>query len=176
MTVASTHLRAHEPVLDLVCRPLLEKKKQLLSHGHIYYVQCPLLISYHHISSSLIIMVLPTSQLLQIQRLQQQRMQQARSQQPTLFGFSPQQQPIQLPLNVDFNSMLEQAVLAIQREYTPDNSNNIYNNKMKEYFQFWDCCYARDNYNKVLEANKLYRFMFFQPFRNQKKRGGKARD
>ena len=28
-TVSYTHLRAHETVLDLVCRLLLEKKKQL---------------------------------------------------------------------------------------------------------------------------------------------------
>ena len=32
VTVSYTHLRAHETVLDLVCRLLLEKKK-LLSNG-----------------------------------------------------------------------------------------------------------------------------------------------
>ena len=32
--VSYTHLRAHETVLDLVCRLLLEKKKQY--HRHIY--------------------------------------------------------------------------------------------------------------------------------------------
>ena len=31
--VSYTHLRAHETVLDLVCRPLLEKKKNT-SHEH----------------------------------------------------------------------------------------------------------------------------------------------
>ena len=30
--VSYTHLRAHETVLDLVCRLLLEKKKQNISH------------------------------------------------------------------------------------------------------------------------------------------------
>ena len=32
--VSYTHLRAHETVLDLVCRLLLEKKKKDLSHTH----------------------------------------------------------------------------------------------------------------------------------------------
>ena len=32
--VSYTHLRAHETVLDLVCRLLLEKKKILSSHYH----------------------------------------------------------------------------------------------------------------------------------------------
>ena len=31
-SVSYTHLRAHETVLDLVCRLLLEKKKTLLQH------------------------------------------------------------------------------------------------------------------------------------------------
>ena len=32
LPVSYTHLRAHETVLDLVCRLLLEKKKQTASH------------------------------------------------------------------------------------------------------------------------------------------------
>ena len=35
MPVSYTHLRAHETVLDLVCRLLLEKKKFLNSTSHI---------------------------------------------------------------------------------------------------------------------------------------------
>ena len=114
-----------------------------------------------------------------MQRLQKERTQQQAhslvTQQPALFLYSGQQpqQQIQPPLTVDMNPILEQTVLAIQRKYTPDNSNDIYDNKTKEYFQFCDYCYPTDNYNKVLEANKLYRFMFYQAFRNQKKRGGK---
>ena len=33
--VSYTHLRAHETVLDLVCRLLLEKKKQHDSHNYL---------------------------------------------------------------------------------------------------------------------------------------------
>jgi hypothetical protein len=123
--------------------------------------------------------MMSSNQILQMQRLQRERMQQqAHSpvpQQPAFFlfpGQQPQQPMIQPPLTVDMNPILEQTVLAIQREYTPDNSNNIYDNKTKEYFQFCDHRYPTDNYNKVLDANKLNRFMFYQAFRNQKKRGG----
>ena len=35
MTVSYTHLRAHETVLDLVCRLLLEKKKNTHTHTTI---------------------------------------------------------------------------------------------------------------------------------------------
>ena len=34
--VSYTHLRAHETVLDLVCRLLLEKKKQIQQHALIF--------------------------------------------------------------------------------------------------------------------------------------------
>mgnify|MGYP003381613519 CR=1 FL=1 len=34
--VSYTHLRAHETVLDLVCRLLLEKKKQLASYDRLH--------------------------------------------------------------------------------------------------------------------------------------------
>jgi hypothetical protein len=117
--------------------------------------------------------------LQNIQRLEMQRKQQARSlmitrQQPAMLALSPQQLPmIQPPLNVDVNPLLEQAVLAIQREYTPDSSNDIYDNKTKEYFQYRDCCYPLHHYNKILDANKFYRFMFYQAFCSRKKRGGK---
>jgi hypothetical protein len=44
-------------------------------------------------------------------------------QQPAMFVLSQQQLPmIQPPLNVDVNPLLEQAVLAIQREYMPKTS------------------------------------------------------
>ena len=35
VTVSYTHLRAHETVLDLVCRLLLEKKKKLTTSANV---------------------------------------------------------------------------------------------------------------------------------------------
>ena len=36
--VSYTHLRAHETVLDLVCRLLLEKKNKQLHNNHLHYL------------------------------------------------------------------------------------------------------------------------------------------
>jgi hypothetical protein len=85
------------------------------------------------------IIMVSRAHLKNIQRLQMQREQQARSltvmQQPATLALSPHQLPmIQPPLNVDANPILEQAVLAIQREYTPDSSNDIYDNKTTDFF------------------------------------------
>ena len=38
-TVSYTHLRAHETVLDLVCRLLLDKKKTTASSRRLYLLQ-----------------------------------------------------------------------------------------------------------------------------------------
>ena len=38
ITVSYTHLRAHETVLDLVCRLLLEKKKNYNTQLELYYM------------------------------------------------------------------------------------------------------------------------------------------
>jgi hypothetical protein len=80
-------------------------------------------------ATNLIIMV-SRAHLQNIKRLQMQRGQQACSltmmQQPATLALSPQQLPmIQAPLNVEVNPILEHAVLAIQREYTPDSSNDL---------------------------------------------------
>ena len=37
--VSYTHLRAHETVLDLVCRLLLEKKKHITTKIKLHYIQ-----------------------------------------------------------------------------------------------------------------------------------------
>ena len=37
LSVSYTHLRAHETVLDLVCRLLLEKKKHTITHTHTHF-------------------------------------------------------------------------------------------------------------------------------------------
>jgi hypothetical protein len=126
------------------------------------------------------VIMVSRAHLQNIQRLQTQQKQQARSltimQQPATLALSLQQLPmIQPPLNVDVNPLLEQTVLAMQHEYTPDSSNDIYNNKTKEYFQYGDCCYPFDHYNKVLDANKLKRFMFIKSS-VAKRKGGETRD
>jgi hypothetical protein len=79
---------------------------------------------------------------------------------------------VQSPMQADMNPVLEQAVLLIQKSYTPDSSNKIYDGKTIEYFQYCDYCYPHDIYSKILDAQKVYKFMFYQTFRSQKARGG----
>ena len=45
MAVSYTHLRAHETVLDLVCRLLLEKKNDPILHR---FWLTPLLVTHQH--------------------------------------------------------------------------------------------------------------------------------
>ena len=47
VSVSYTHLRAHETVLDLVCRLLLEKKKKTDIHAHIV-LELQALVSHRH--------------------------------------------------------------------------------------------------------------------------------
>ena len=56
--VSYTHLRAHETVLDLVCRLLLEKKKtkhlnQRTTHNKLHTTNIPT-TSYHNTQSNII--------------------------------------------------------------------------------------------------------------------------
>ena len=59
-TVSYTHLRAHETVLDLVCRLLLEKKKQsaynyvTCIHEHTHEVTLEQHDSTHHVCARVI--------------------------------------------------------------------------------------------------------------------------
>jgi hypothetical protein len=71
---------------------------------------------------------------------------------------------------------LEQLVLRITNEYRPDSRSTIYDAKSNEYFQYCASLYPTDPYAKVLSQYKVYRFIFYQSFRDQKKRGGKHDD
>jgi hypothetical protein len=116
----------------------------------------------------------------QVRRLQLLSQAAARANQMVLQASPPpaQQQQltvrgaIQSPLYADLNPTLEQAVLRIRRVYTPESSNKIYDGKTAEYFQYCDYCHPNDPYSKILDANKVYKFMFYQAFRGQKERGG----
>ena len=70
------------------------------------------------------------------------------------------------------DSNLEQIVLGIAQEYRPDSTSAIYDAKSNEYFGYCTSLYPNDPYAKVLSQYKVYRFMFYQCFRDQKKRGG----
>jgi hypothetical protein len=83
-----------------------------------------------------------------------------------------QQQILTQPEETLLDSQLEQTVLRITSEYRPDSSTTIYDAKSNEYFQYCTSLYPNDPYSKVLSQYKVYRFIFYQAFRNAKKRGG----
>jgi hypothetical protein len=72
----------------------------------------------------------------------------------------------------ELNSYLEQTVLHLREELRPVNTARAQDPKVLEYFQFCDIHYSHDPYRYVLECNKVYRFIWYQCFRNQRKKGG----
>jgi Centromere DNA-binding protein complex CBF3 subunit, domain 2 len=63
-------------------------------------------------------------------------------------------------------------VLQLREDCRPANTARTQDPKVLEYFGFCDVHYSHDPYKYVLESNKVYRFMWYQSFREQRKRGG----
>ena len=53
------------------------------------------------------------------------------------------------------------------------NTSIAYDPKQKEFELFCEAEYAEDQHKYSVDADKVYRFMFYQAFREQKKRGGR---
>jgi hypothetical protein len=79
------------------------------------------------------------------------------------------------PTQCEQTSRMEQVVLDVRDKNRPEQSADIYDAKTKEFLQFANHVYPHDPYKNSLSAEKVYRFMFYQTFRGQKKRGGKKR-
>ena len=131
------------------------------------------------------------SRVASIRRIAQQRQQHRQAQQaeddsrysPSNLINHPSPPLLDLPVPVlapnavvDLNSQLDQTVLAVQRAYRPDNTKQILERIQHEFFEFCDATKAaNDSYSRVLNGTKVYRFMFYQTFREQKKKGGKRK-
>jgi hypothetical protein len=83
-----------------------------------------------------------------------------------------EQQTLTQPDETAQDARLEQVVLSITNAYRPDSTSTIYDAKSQEYFGYCASLYPNDRYASVLSQFKVYRFMFYQSFRDQKKRGG----
>ena len=68
---------------------------------------------------------------------------------------------------------LRESVWRLLEDDDPENTKKGFEPKMKEYFVF--CCevYPLDPHNHILQREKMYRFMYYQAFREKKKRGGR---
>ena len=76
------------------------------------------------------------------------------------------------PMEQATDSGLEQTVLRIIHGYRPDSSNAIYDAKIAEFFEYCHSLYPHDPFATILNSYKVYRFIFYQCMRSQKKRGG----
>ena len=63
-------------------------------------------------------------------------------------------------------------MLHLREDLRPTNTARAQDPIVLEYFQFCDYQYQQDPYKYILDCNKVYRFMWYQCFREQKKKGG----
>jgi Centromere DNA-binding protein complex CBF3 subunit, domain 2 len=80
------------------------------------------------------------------------------------------------PNENQLNSNLEQTVLHLREDHRPTNTAKTQDPKVKEFFHFCDIHYGHDPYKYILDCNKVYRFMWYQCFREQRKKGGTKAD
>ena len=85
---------------------------------------------------------------------------------------SPARIAIRSPEDVEINSRMEQAVLAMRDDERPTNTLKAIGSKTKECMQRCDHVYPSDRYRCTLDREKACRFMWFVAFREQKPRGG----
>jgi hypothetical protein len=76
------------------------------------------------------------------------------------------------PNENELNSNLEQTILHLREELRPENTAKAQDPKSLEFFHFCDLQYSHDPYRYILDCNKVYRFIWFQCFREQRKKGG----
>jgi Centromere DNA-binding protein complex CBF3 subunit, domain 2 len=76
------------------------------------------------------------------------------------------------PASVAAHGRMTEFVHNTRNTGRPVNSQRVYEPKINEFEQFCDLNYSRDAYKYNVDNNKVYHFMFYQAFREQKKRGG----
>lgn len=81
--------------------------------------------------------------------------------------------PLQHPNAVDTAVQMARSVLNLNDAMRSGNSKNCTDGKTKEFFAFCQSLYPHDPYTNVITRDKLYKFLFYQAFRQVKKRGGK---
>jgi Centromere DNA-binding protein complex CBF3 subunit, domain 2 len=71
------------------------------------------------------------------------------------------------------NAHLETSVLTMQEDMRPENTRKSMDPKALEFFAYCDLVYPNHPFKYQLEYMKVYKFMYYQCFREQKRRGGK---
>jgi hypothetical protein len=73
---------------------------------------------------------------------------------------------------VDDTRGIEQAVLRMTHVGRPKNTMKAYDGKVTEYYEYCESLYSHHRYAYSLDDTKVYKFIFYQAMRPQKKRGG----
>jgi len=76
------------------------------------------------------------------------------------------------PRDAELTRVLTSVVGDIADNDRPTNSQKAMDPKKEEWMQFCDALYPTDPYRHIINADKCYRFMCYQSFRESKKRGG----
>lgn len=83
---------------------------------------------------------------------------------------------LQHPNDLQLQGTLKENVWRLLEAEDPENTKKAFEPKMKEYFEFCKTVYPHDPHFNILNRDKMYRFMYFQAFREKKKRGGRRSD
>ena len=76
------------------------------------------------------------------------------------------------PNDRELNTLLRKSTMELNDSHQPANTAKQFDNRLLEYFDFCDKVYPHDQYRHTLAADKMYRFMWYQCFREKKTRGG----
>lgn len=85
---------------------------------------------------------------------------------------SPTNGRLRHPEDVARDAEMADAVLRLRESYRPPNTQRQEDNKMTEFFEFVEYKYPNDAYKYNLNSEKVHLFMFYQAFREKKKKGG----
>ncbi len=81
----------------------------------------------------------------------------------------------QHPDQVALNGQLEISVHAMLEDGRPPNTQKAMDPKIPEFFQFCELVFPNKMFKYNLTFDKVYKFMYYQSFREQKPRGGKKK-
>ena len=79
---------------------------------------------------------------------------------------------LQHPNEMHQNTAMQENVMRVLEGDDPENTRKQFGPKMAEYFEFCKAVYPGDEHSSILAREKMYRFLYYQSFREKKKRGG----
>jgi Centromere DNA-binding protein complex CBF3 subunit, domain 2 len=77
------------------------------------------------------------------------------------------------PNAANINVQMHRSVTMLNESFRPSNTVKCHKGKILEFFEYCDEIYPHDPYKYNLTDEKVFRFMYYQAFRQLKSRGGK---